>query len=102
MARKITSLYYLSYPNCSPANPLDAATEAYVEIGGPDSTSDHFEETFAFQIYTLGYLQRVIQREGRRFAVDRSVIIVDRLDDELIREAIESILDYIENLGQPK
>ena len=42
--RKITSFYYLNYPDDLPGDPIDAYSEIYVEIGDEGSTTDHFED----------------------------------------------------------
>lgn len=100
--KKIVSYYYLSYPDDLPKDKLCAATEVYVEVGDQNATPAHFDSTFAFQIYTIGYIQEQLCAKKVSFLVDRSVIIVERFEDQIIRGALESILPVIEQYGIQK
>jgi hypothetical protein len=42
MDYKVTSFYYLEYPDVSPSDPENAFTEAYVEIGDESSRPNDF------------------------------------------------------------
>ncbi len=94
---RISAFYYLQYPDYSPADPRDAATELYVEVGGPDSTHDKFEKTFSFQVYTVENLRKAVARDG--FLAARSVLVIDELKDEAVRSVLERVLERIEELG---
>ena len=99
---KITSFYYLNYPDRMPENPRNAASEVYVEVGDSHATQNQFAFTYAFKVYTIDYIKNEIFRKGGPFLVDRSVIIVDRFDDKLIKTAIESVLSNIDYYGIKK
>lgn len=99
--RKITSFYYLNYPDKMPEDPHNACSELYVEVGGQDSSINNFDQTYSFQVYTIGYLNDLIGSKNG-FLVDRSVIIVEKFDDKLIEQALESIIFDIENFGTIK
>lgn len=95
--RKITSFYYLHYPDNLPNDPLDAYSEVYVEVGGEDGTINNFDETFALYVYTPKSLKRHVEEKG--YVILKSVIIVDRFDDESIEKALKEILENIEEFG---
>ena len=96
---KVSAFYYLQYPNDSPINPRDAATEMYVEVGGEGATTEHFEKTFSFFVYTAERVQRMIRDNG--FVAGRSVIVVDCLTDDVMRGVLEKIVDNIAKCGTP-
>jgi len=95
--RKITSFYYLNYPDNQPNDPLDAFSEVYVEIGDEKSTINNFDETYSLMVYTLNNLKKMIKNKS--YLVLKSVIIVDRFDDKTIQRALESVVDNIEEYG---
>ena len=92
--RKITSFYYLNYPDDLPGDPIDAYSEIYVEIGDEGSTTDHFEETFALHVYTERRVKALIEKNGH--VVLKSAIVVDRFEDNIIKNALYAILEDIE------
>jgi hypothetical protein len=96
---KVSAFYYLQYPDDTPANPRDAATEMYVEVGGENADIQNFDKTFSFHVYTVENLRRVVAEHG--FVASRSMIVVNELTDEAIRGALEKIVDNIEKLGTP-
>ncbi|MGD8686505.1 MAG: hypothetical protein PVH15_07020 [Syntrophobacterales bacterium] len=100
--KKIVSFYYLNYPDRMPDDPHEAFSEVYVEVGDENSDLNHFEETYTFYVYTLGYIKQMITTDSRDFLVGRSVIIVDRFEDKTIERALEWILPNIEEYGQKK
>jgi hypothetical protein len=97
---KITAFYYLAYPDCSPADPMVAASEVYVEVAVRDGTIDAFDYTYAVTICTLGFLQRHLGTHSH-FA-GRSMIVVNRFDDDNIRRVLEAILPNIDEVAIKK
>lgn len=95
--KKITSIYYLNYPDKLPDDPRDAYSELYVEIGNENSTINNFEATFAFHVYTKHRVNSLIGKGG--YAVFKSAIVVDSFEDSIIEKAIENILEDIEEYG---
>ncbi len=95
--RKITSFYYLNYPDNLPEDRLDAYSEVYIEIGNENSTTNVFEETFAFHVYTQRRVNSLIEKN--RFAMLKAAIVVDRFEDSVIEAAIDTILENIEEYG---
>jgi hypothetical protein len=96
---KVSAFYYLQYPDDSPTDPRDAATEMYVEVGGEGATIEHFEKTFSFFVYTAERVQRMMRDNG--FFAGRSVIVVDRLTDDVMLSVLEKIVDNIAQVGTP-
>ncbi|HEX9757742.1 MAG TPA: hypothetical protein VGB26_08060 [Nitrospiria bacterium] len=76
-----------------------AESEVYVEVGGEDATTESFDSTFSFQVYTWGYIEKQFQNKKLKYLVAKSVKIVDRFNDAIIRAAIESVLDRIGEYG---
>ena len=59
---KMTSFYYLAYPDCSPADPLMASSEVYIEISDAQGGDlEHFSKTFAITVCTLGFLNEYLK-----------------------------------------
>lgn len=95
---KITGFYYLAYPDCEPVDPLVAASEVYVEVALDDGGSlEQFDATYAVWVLTTGYLAAVVEAEG--FYAGRSVIVVERFEDDVIRRALETVLPVIDRVG---
>jgi hypothetical protein len=99
---KISALYFLKYPNETrmPEDPLVASTEVRVEVGEGNPTHEAFDYTYEFQVHTIGFLQKELLENKKRYIINRSTIIVPRFDVKLIQEAIESILNKIERFGE--
>ena len=98
--RRIASFYYLSYPDSMPDDPLRVHSEVYVEVGGEGADCEHFEETYAFHVYTRKCVNELLDKDG--LLVSPSTIIVDRFDDTSIKCALESVLENIEDYGIKK
>jgi hypothetical protein len=97
--KKIVAFYYLSYPDDMPADPENAYSEVYVEVGGPGATVDSFDETYSFHVYTPQYIANAVRRGHAGFLAQRSVIIVQRFDNATVRGALEALLPSIEEYG---
>ena len=97
--RKITSFYYLNYPDSLPSDPINAFSEVYVEIGDEQSNIERFEATYSIFIYTIGYISYMIKQSGYGFLLAHTALIVDRFDDEIIETMLEKILPCIEEYG---
>lgn len=87
---KITGFYYLAYPDADPPNPHNAISEVYVEVGGEASDVNSFDCTYSLTICTRGYIEDCLLSES--FFACRTIVIVERFDDESIRVALNSIL----------
>lgn len=97
---KITSFYYLEYPDCSPADVLMAASEVYVEIATGNGDINNFDATYVFTVCTVGFLHAYLRTHP--FYVSRSLIVVERFEDQAIKESLESILPNIDKFGTEK
>jgi hypothetical protein len=97
---RITSYYYLAYPDCSPTDPLVAESEVYVEISTDDGTIESFDYTYAFNVCTIGFLRRHL--ETHPFYNRPALIVVERFDDTLIAHALEALLPDIDAFGVRK
>jgi len=91
---KLCSYYYLAYPDCSPADPLVAASEVYVEVAREDGSIENFDSTYAVTVCTVGFLRDHLRKHPNYAA--RSLIVVDRFEDAMIREALEAQLPNLE------
>lgn len=98
---RVTASYYLSYPDTSPQDPTLAATEMYVEIGEEGDNVDHFQDTFAFQVYTFRYVQQEFIDRGRPL-VGRSVMIVPTIADDWMRAFLDANVDSLPGWGEPR
>ena|ERR1022692_3758319 len=95
----ITAFYYLQYPDCLPADPLLGVSEVYVEVA-ENGDIHNFDSTYALTICTIGFLKQHL--ETHRYYSSRSLIIVDRFEDQVIRAALEAILPRIDELATKK
>jgi len=94
---KISSFYYIDYPDSLPTDPLFASSEVYVEVSGTDGDINNFDLTYAFTVCTIEFVRRSLSIE--HFFSARSVVVVDRFDDHTIKNALEAILPKINTLG---
>ena len=97
---RIASFYYLAYPDTSPADPLNAMSEVYVEVGQEGCDLEHFERTYAVTVCTVGFLKDQLRKHGC-FA-ERSLIVVDVFDDRVIKQALEQLLPDIGSVATEK
>jgi hypothetical protein len=97
---KITSFYYLQYPNALPVDPLVAESEVYVEVGSEDGSTNHFDETYALTVCTIGFLRDHLR--SHPYYARRSVIVVQRFADDVIAEALEKLLPDIDMFAVKK
>jgi len=96
---KITAFYYLQYPDRLPADPLFAVSEVYVEVA-ENGDIDNFDFTYAITICTVAFLKRHL--ETHPYYSSPSLIVVERFEDQVIREALEAILPSIDELATKK
>lgn len=95
---KLKNIYYLSYPDCSPADPKNAHSEVRIEVGTEDSQYD-FEACYSIEVVTIDSLcQRLRQKVGGALPI-RSALVISRFEDAIIIEAIEDILDEIDQFA---
>ena len=94
----VSAFYYLTYPDASPIDPTDAATEMYVEVGEEGSDIHHFDHTLRFKVYTLKYLQH--QFETPDFAlISNAVIVVPTVETSWMLEFLSNNLDALMAVG---
>lgn len=96
---KISALYFLNYPNKLPENPAIACSELRVEVGESNPTIEAFDHTYAFTVYTVGYLENAFRSERKPYIIDQAAIIVPTFDVAIIKKAVESILDKLDEYG---
>ena len=96
---KITAFYYLQYPDCLPADPLLAVSEVYVEVA-ENGDIQNFGSTYALTICTVGFLKQHL--ETHPYFSSRSLIVVERFEDQVIRAALEAILPRIAEFATKK
>ena len=91
--------YFLSYPDNFPdgiEDPINAASEMYVEVGNIERREI---ETYSFYVYTIKFIEENFLKRGKGFFVGSSVIIVEKFIKEDIERAIENMLPEIKRLG---
>jgi hypothetical protein len=98
---RITAYYYLADPDSYAVDPTLAATEMYVELGEEGDSIDHFQATYAFQVYTFRYVQEEFIGRAMPLA-GRSVMIVPTVAVDWMREFLESNVDSLPKWGEPK
>jgi hypothetical protein len=91
---KITSFYYLRYPDTLPVDPLIAESEVYVEVASEDGNTDQFDFTYTLTVCTIGFLKEHLR--SYPYYAGQSVIVVERFADDPIAEALEKLLPDIE------
>ncbi len=96
--RVIKQFYYINYPDHSPADPENAASEVRVEIGREDSPYD-FDECYSIQVATIVYLRQRLAVQPEQVLPITSMLIVDRFEDSIIMAGLRSILDEIDDYG---
>ena len=77
-----------------------AASEVYVEVAIQDGTTESFDFMYALTICTVGFLKQYL--EECPFYAQRSLIVVNRFDDQIIKDALEAILPNIDSLAIKK
>ena len=97
---KITSFYYLKYPDDLPLDPLIAESEVYVEVASDDGSTDQFDFTYTLTVCTIGFLKEHLRYHAHY--ASRSVIVVERFADDVISQALEALLPDIEDLALKK
>jgi len=97
---KITSFYYLAYPDTSPPDPNVAMSEVYLEVSRNDGDLDHFDDTYAITVCTIGYLQKYLQ--SYTYYANQSLIVVATFDDDTIKNVLEALLPQIDNIAIKK
>jgi hypothetical protein len=97
---KITSFYYLEYPDCLPDDPMLAASEVYIEVAMQDGSTDRFDFTYALTVCTVGFLKHYLG--SHPYYSSRSLIVIDRFDDQSIKLALDAILPSIHELAIKK
>jgi hypothetical protein len=98
---KLITYCYLSYPDFRPLDPTCAATEMWVIVGQEGDTIEHHEGTYAFEVYTYGYLQQEFVRRGRPL-IGRAVMLVPTLADDWMGTFLEGQADMIPDLGEER
>lgn len=97
---KITSFYYIEYPDCLPPDPMIARSEVYVEVAFQNGDLEHFDETYSIIICTIEFIRQHLK--SKCFYATRSLIIVEKFEDKVIKQALEAILPDIESIGIKK
>lgn len=97
---KITTFYYLSYPNSEPADELVASSEVYVEVSATGGDNRSFDDTYALFVHTVGYIQSRVDK-FQHFTTCPA-LIVERFNDVSIRAALEAILPGIDSIATRK
>lgn len=97
---KITSFYYLSYPDSSPPDPLVASSEVYVEVSEGEGDINSFDFTYSIHVFTVEYIRR--QLTTQPFVLARSAIVIERFEDSAIKAALELLLPVIDTVAQRK
>ncbi|MCA1595261.1 MAG: hypothetical protein LC772_02385 [Chloroflexi bacterium] len=92
---KVTAFYYLDYPDGPPADPLNAATMMYVEVGDEHSSLNNFLYTYAIQVYTLRYIELAFQ-SGQHELFGRAVLIVPELTNSVISDFLDANINRLE------
>lgn len=97
---KITSFYYLAYPDSLPLDPFVAASEVYIEVSETEGSINDFDFSYSIHVYTVGFIQQQVKEKS--FFCTRPAIVVDRFDDSSIKVALEAILPKIHQIAERK
>jgi hypothetical protein len=74
-----------------------AASEVYVEVATDGGSTDSFDFTYALTICTVGFLKDFLVAQP--YYAARSLVVVERFDDQVINETLKSILPIIDELA---
>jgi hypothetical protein len=74
-------------------------SEVYVEVA-ENGDIHHFDSTYALTVCTVGFLKKFL--ETHPYYSARSLIVVERFEDQVVRAALEAILPSIEELATRK
>ena len=96
---KLSAFYYHEYPDGNVPDPEVAYSGVTAEIGGENASLSEFDAAYFFHVATIGYLKSGKFQLGKDFVALRSLIIVRRFEDAIIRAALESILDNMSSYG---
>ncbi len=77
-----------------------AASEVYVEVAVQDGSTDYFDFTYSLTVCTIGFLNRFL--ESHSYYAARSLVIVERFDDKVVKDTLEAILPRIDELATKK
>ena len=94
----VSAFYYLNYPDDTPDDPTDAATEMYVEVGDASSSLTNFDHTLRFNVYTINYLQREFASSCLPL-LSKSMIIVPTIEDKWMLQFLNENLDELILIG---
>jgi hypothetical protein len=89
---KITSVYYLAYPDCNPPDENCAYSEVYIEVGGPDATSDNFDKTYSVIIATPEGLSKKLSESPNKCLFEKSLILIPVFNDVVICRLLDELL----------
>jgi hypothetical protein len=97
----ITAYYFLADENDWAEDPTYGASELYVERGLNGDTIDHFQDTYAFQVYTFRYVQQEFIDKGKPLA-GRAVLIVPTLAGAWVTKFLDENVDALAEWGERK
>ena len=96
---KITSFYYHEYSDGKIPNPKIAYSGVTVEVGQDDAGINDFDAAYFFHVATIGYIKSNNFQLKKDFVTLKSLIIVSRFEDAIVRAALQGILDKISEYG---
>ena len=95
----ITAYYFLSDPNDWSTDPTYGSSKLYVERGNEGDDIDHFQDTYAFQVYTFRYVEEEFIKKGSPLT-GRAVLIVPTLADEWMKKFLDENVDVLSVWGE--
>ena len=94
---KITSFYYLRYPDTLPVDPLVAESEVYVEVASEEGSTNQFDDTYALRVCTVGFLKEHLR--SHPYYAGRSAVVAERFAYDVIAKALETLLPVIDTFA---
>jgi hypothetical protein len=100
--KKITSVYYLSYPDSPPPDPKDAESIVVVELGTDKSTTSDFETTRSLKFITKKRLDSTFDKSNFCWIYLEKSIVIEEFSDTEIFRVLDDLLPEIDRYSLPE
>ena len=92
---KITAIYFTED---LPKDPLIGSATVYIEVGGAEARLADFDDTYVFRVCTPRFVAEEIALRG--FFPAKHLLVVPRLESDVVCKAIETLLPQLSEFAQ--
>jgi hypothetical protein len=91
---RVVSFYF---PQGRPTvvDPTVASAPVRIIVGDETATIKHFHAEYWMRVATVGFIRDFELTSGSRFAVMGPVLVIERWDESLIKDALDSFVDRL-------